>query len=36
VDKDLVSVIMPAHNSEESTSIAIESVLAQIYPNWEF
>jgi len=35
VDKDLVSVIMPAHNSEESISIAIESVLAQSYPNWE-
>ena len=35
MDKNLVSIIMPAHNSEKTISIAIESVLGQTYPNWE-
>ena len=30
-----VSVIMPVYNGEEFLSEAIESVIAQIYPDWE-
>lgn len=31
----LISVIMPAHNTERFIGAAIESVLAQTYENWE-
>lgn len=33
--KTLVSVIMPAHNSEETISEAVRSVIVQSYENWE-
>jgi len=33
--KDLVSVVMPAYNSEKYISEAIESVIGQTYANWE-
>ena len=32
---DLVSIIMPSYNTAKFISETIESVLAQIYPNWE-
>lgn len=32
---DLVSIVMPAHNSEKYIEEAIRSVLAQTYKNWE-
>lgn len=35
INKPLVSVIMPMHNSEEFLAEAIDSVLAQTYQNWE-
>ena len=31
----LVSIVMPAHNSEKYIGEAIESVIAQTYQNWE-
>lgn len=31
----VVSIIMPAHNSERTLSDAVESVLRQTYPDWE-
>ena len=31
----LVSIIMPAHNSEQFIGMAIDSVLSQTYQNWE-
>lgn len=31
----LVSIIMPAHNSEQFIGMAIDSVRAQTYQNWE-
>lgn len=34
-DNDLVSIIMPAYNSEKYIREAIESVLNQSYKNWE-
>lgn len=34
-NKGLVSIIMPAHNSEKYISKTIESVIAQTYPYWE-
>ena len=34
-DFGLVSVVMPAYNSEAFIAEAIQSVLHQIYPNWE-
>lgn len=33
--KNLVSIIMPAHNSEETISEAVRSVIVQSYENWE-
>lgn len=33
--KDLVSVIMPMHNSEKFLCYSIESVIAQTYKHWE-
>ena len=35
MDSDLVSIIMPAYNSERYIGEAIESVLNQSYENWE-
>lgn len=35
MNPNLVSVIMPAYNGEPFITKAIESVLAQTYPNWE-
>lgn len=32
---NLVSIMMPAYNSEQYIALAIESVLAQGYPEWE-
>lgn len=32
---DLISVIMPAYNDENSIDYAIESILSQTYTNWE-
>ncbi|MDQ0967615.1 GT2 family glycosyltransferase [Flavobacterium sp. W4I14] len=32
---DLVSIIMPVYNAERYVSLAIESILAQTYYNWE-
>ena len=34
-DNGLVSVIMPAYNSEAFISESINSVIDQTYPNWE-
>jgi glycosyltransferase involved in cell wall biosynthesis len=34
-DSPLVSIIMPAHNSEQFIGMAIDSVRAQTYQNWE-
>ncbi len=34
-DRPLVSVVVPFHNAERFLSEAIESVLAQTYPDWE-
>ncbi len=31
----LVSIVMPAHNSERYISESIESIISQTYPNWE-
>jgi teichuronic acid biosynthesis glycosyltransferase TuaG len=30
-----VSIVMPAYNAERTIAESIESVLAQVYPNWE-
>lgn len=35
ISTPLVSIIMPAHNSERFIGMAIDSVLAQTYWNWE-
>lgn len=35
VENKLVSVIMPAYNAEKYIGEAIESVLSQVYQNWE-
>ena len=35
ISTPLVSIIMPAHNSERFIGMAIDSVLAQTYRNWE-
>lgn len=35
IDKPLISVIMPAYNAERYIEQAINSVVDQIYPNWE-
>ena len=32
---DMVSIIMPAYNSDNTISDSIESVLKQTYENWE-
>lgn len=32
---DLVSIIMPSHNSERFIKFSIESILSQTYENWE-
>lgn len=33
--RGLVSIIMPAHNSEPTLADAVNSVISQTYPNWE-
>lgn len=35
MEKELVSVIMPAYNAEKYISFAVESVIKQTYKNWE-
>jgi glycosyltransferase involved in cell wall biosynthesis len=35
LDKDLVSVIMPAYNAANHIAESIESVISQSYPHWE-
>lgn len=35
MDRPYISIMMPAYNAEEYISDAIDSVLAQTYPNWE-
>ena len=35
MDKPLISVIIPAHNSENTLSAAVDSILNQTYPNVE-
>ena len=35
MDNPLISIIMPAYNAEKFISIAVESVKAQTYENWE-
>ena len=32
---ELVSVVMPVHNAEKYIDVAIQSVIAQTYTNWE-
>jgi glycosyltransferase involved in cell wall biosynthesis len=36
MSQKLVSIIMPAFNNATTIGPAIESVLAQTYPHWEF
>lgn len=35
MEQPLVTIVMPAYNAERFIAEAIESVLAQTYPNWE-
>ena len=32
---ELISVVMPVHNAEKYIDVAIQSVIAQTYTNWE-
>ncbi len=34
-DPDLITVVLPAYNGEDMIGEAIETLLAQTYPNWE-
>ena len=34
-DSSLVTIVLPVRNSARTLDLAIRSVLAQTYPNWE-